>query len=177
MLSASPPPIFGPPVQIAYVVNDPERAAHRWAAELGAGPFFLAEHIAVTDVVHRGRPSTFDHTSAYGWWGATMIELFTQHDDAPSAVRDRFARDVEGLHHVACFVDHLDEALARADHAGLPTAMTARAGDTRFAFVDDLVGRGHFWELYEPSEQLGAFYAMVRSAHQRGDERTVVRLG
>ena len=62
-------PVFGPTVQIAYVVTDPERAAHDWQRRHGAGPFFFREHIPVTDVMHRGVPSTFDHSSAYGWCG------------------------------------------------------------------------------------------------------------
>ena len=36
---------LGPPVQIAYAVNDAREAASQWAEEFGAGPFFLAEHI------------------------------------------------------------------------------------------------------------------------------------
>ncbi len=156
--------MFGAPVQLAYVVDDPRAAAMRWE-RAGAGPFVLAEHIAVTDVVHRGRPSTFDHTSAYGWWGSTMIELLCQHDDAPSAVTERFAPGESGLHHVACFVDDLGAALRSAAALGLATAMTARAGRTEFAFVDDVDRAGHYWELYEPSDHLLAFYDDVRSRH------------
>ena len=61
-------PLFDPVVQVAYYVSDPEEAARVWAAERHAGPFFVRRHIPVTDVVYRGTPSRFDHTSAYGWW-------------------------------------------------------------------------------------------------------------
>lgn len=159
--------MFGPPVQIAYVVDDPARSARIWESELGAGPFVVHEHIAVSDVVHRARPSSFDHTSAYGWWGSTMIELFCQHDRAPTAVTERFQPGETGLHHVACFVDHLGTALERAGATGLTVAMTARAGNTEFAFVDDVDRHGHYWELYEASERLRAFYDHIRSLHVR----------
>lgn len=96
-----------------------------------------------------------------------MIELFCQHDDAPSAVRERFAAGETGLHHVACFVDDYDAALARASAAGLTVAMTARAGTTNFAFVDDVAGRGHYWELYEGTAALHGFYDHIRSLHER----------
>ena len=88
--------MFGPVVQIAYVVPDPEAAAREWHERHGAGPFFLRHHIPVTDVMHRGHPSSFDHTSAYGWLGGVMIELFTQHDRSPSAVTERFAEGESG---------------------------------------------------------------------------------
>jgi hypothetical protein len=162
-------PLFGPPVQVAYLVDDPAAAARRWEIDFGAGPFVVREHIEVTDVVVRGRPSTFDHTSAYGWLGTMMIELFCQHDDAVSVVtewRERHGGRRHGLHHIACFVDNLDQGLRRSAAAGLPTSMTARAGDTRFAFVDDVDRTGHYWELYEPSEQLVAFYALIERRHR-----------
>jgi hypothetical protein len=156
--------LFDPVVQIAYYVDDPAAAAQEWATERGAGPFFLRRHIPVTDVTHRGAASSFDHTSAYGWWGDIMVELFTQHDDAPSAVRERFASGETGLHHLACFVDEIHAALARCEAAGLTVAQTAYAGTTLFAFVDDVTRHGHYWELYEGSERLRGFYAMVRQA-------------
>ena len=55
---------LGPPKQIAYAVPDPFEAAQRWSKDFGAGPFFIAEHVAVTDVIYSGSPSSFDHTSA-----------------------------------------------------------------------------------------------------------------
>jgi Glyoxalase/Bleomycin resistance protein/Dioxygenase superfamily len=172
--------MFGPVVQIAYVVSDPRAAAQRWHERHGAGPFFLSEHIPVTDVIHRGAPSAFDHTSAYGWmpnaFGGVMIELFVQHDRAPSAVTERFAADEGGLHHLACFADSLDASLAAAETAGLAVAMTAKAGSMRFAFVDDVADSGHYWELYEPTPHLRGFYEMVRDASTGWDGTEPVRV-
>lgn len=165
--------LFGPVVQLAYYVDDPIEAAERWAQDRGAGPFFVREHIAVGDVVYRGRPSSFDHTSAYGQWGAVMVELFTQHDDAPSAVRERFARGETGLHHMARFVD---DFAAAAEASGDRLAMTARSGSTAFAFVDARDETGHYWELYEGTERLRGFYRMVADAAVGWDGRDAVRL-
>lgn len=158
--------MFGPAVQIAYVVADPEAAAHQWHDRHGAGPFFLRHHIPVSDVVHRGQPSSFDHTSAYGWLGGVMIELFTQHDRSPSAVTERFAEGEGGLHHLACIVDDYDAALAEATARGLTVATTLVAGTLPFAFVDDRATNGHYWEIYPGVARLRDFYAMVRTAHQ-----------
>lgn len=167
--------LFGPAVQIAYVVDDPEAAAHAWARNFGAGPFFLNRHIPVTDVVHRGVPSVFDHTSAYGWWGSIMVELFCQHNDDPTAVRERFASGTGGLHHMACIVPSLDRALGVAAQMNLAVAQTAKAGTTTFVFVDDVARHGHYWELYESNPGLLGFYAMVRAAHDGWDGHDPVR--
>jgi hypothetical protein len=171
--------MFGPVVQVAYVVDDPRRAALQWVERRGAGPFFVRDHIPVTDVVHRGAASSFDHTSAYGWMhgpgAGVMIELFVQHDRSPTAVTERFADGETGLHHLACFAASVPASIERAEQAGLSLAMTARAGATTFVFVDDVETSGHYWELYEPTPGLTAFYAMVRDAADGWDGSDPVR--
>lgn len=171
--------LFGPVVQVAYVVDDPRLAAARWADRHGAGPFFVRDHITVTDVVHRGQPSVFDHTSAYGWMlgpgGGVMIELFVQHDRAPSAVTERFAERQTGLHHLACFADSVAGSIERAETVGLSLSQSAMAGSTRFVFIDDVADSGHYWELYEPTANLLGFYDKVRDAAVGWDGRDPVR--
>ena len=41
-------------VQTAYYVPDVHAAAAVWVQRFGAGPFFVAEHIPLTEVVVRG---------------------------------------------------------------------------------------------------------------------------
>ena len=168
--------ILGPPVQIAYAVVDAREAARRWAAQFGAGPFFVADHIPVTDVVHRGLHGEFDHTSAYGQWGSIMVELVQDHGDGPSAVRDLYAPGETGLHHLAYFVDDIHETTARLGEQGYPLAMSAVAGGTtRFHFVDATAQLGHFLELYEPNDGLRGFYAKVRAAAEDWDGTEPIR--
>ena len=99
--------MLGAPVQIAYAVRDAEAAAASWASKFRAGPFFVRRHIAVSEVRHRGAPSVFDHTSAYGQWGDVMVELVQDHTVGPSPVADVVGPGGEGLHHLAYFVDDL----------------------------------------------------------------------
>jgi hypothetical protein len=167
---------LGSPVQIAYAVPDAVEAAHRWAARYGAGPFFVRRHIALDEVVHRGAPATFDHTSAYGQWGSTMVELVQDHGTGPSVVRDVFAEGLGGLHHLAFFVPDLEEAVEMLGRDGHPVAMTARTpGGVRFCFVDTVETHGHMLELYEPSDRLMAFYAAVAEAADGWDGTDPVR--
>lgn len=169
-------PVLGAPVQIAYVVDDVWEAAPAFATQFGAGPFFVAEHIACTDVVHRGRPGTFDHSSAYGQWGPVMVELLVQHDDRPSAVRDLYGPGETGLHHLAYFVDDLDETAGQLEALGYPQAQIATAnGRTRFAFHDAVADLGHMVEIYEPSPSIRGFYARVADAAAGWDGRDPIR--
>ena len=139
-------PLSGGPVQIAYGVDDIPGAVLRWEA-LGAGPFVVREHIAV-------EPSWFDHSSAYGWWGSVMVELVRVH--APVELHHR------GLHHMAYFVDSFTTAAAVLAADGMPPVLTARAGDTDFAFHDATASLGHYIEIYEPSDRLVGFYDHIR---------------
>lgn len=169
--------VLGPPVQIAYAVPDAVAAAERWAATTGAGPFFVNEHIPLTDVTYRGEPSTFDHSSAYGQWGSVMVELVQDHGTAPSPVRELFAPDVGGLHHLAFIVDDVDAELDALVAAGHEVAMSATTGggNMRFHFVDALATHGHFFELYPPTPGLRGFYAMVANAADGWDGTDPVR--
>ena len=165
--------LLGAPVQIAYAVPDAIASAHAWARDFGAGPFFVRTHIALVDVVYRGRPGAFDHTAAYGQWGSLMIELVTDHGRTESPIRDVFGPGETGLHHLAFIVDDLHETLKVLVAAGYEIAMSARTtGGTEFHFVDATATHGHMLELYEQSARLRSFYAMVASAARgwSGDE-------
>jgi hypothetical protein len=143
---------------------------------VGAGPFFVASHIQLLDVMCRGRPGTFDHTSAYGQWGALMVELVEDHSVDSSPVRDVYTPGETGLHHLAFFVDPLDEALKWLLARGHELAMSARtAAGTEFHFVDARATHGHMLELYEPSDRVLAFYASVADAAYGWDGRDPVR--
>jgi hypothetical protein len=155
-------PAASSPVQIAYHVPDPEAAAYAFARTYGWGPFFLMEHIPLERCLYRGRAGTFDHTSAYGQAGNLMVELITQHGDAPSALRDMYAAGETGLHHMAFFVPQLNEALSSARARGLEIALEACTSGVEFAMVDARSEVGHMLELYEAREELQRFYAYVR---------------
>lgn len=158
------------PVQIAYHVPDPERAAQDYARDFGWGPFFLFEHIPLAGCRYRGATARFDHSSAYGQAGELMIELITQHDDSPSVLRDLYAADEIGVHHVAHFVPSLNDTLERARASGAQIALEAcTAGGTHFAMLDTSRELGHMIELYEGSGDLLKFYRHVRRAAEGWD--------
>ncbi|MCP4833915.1 MAG: hypothetical protein GY895_04055 [Phycisphaera sp.] len=151
--------MFGAPVQVAYSTDDVHAAALRWAAR-GIGPFFVIEHIALTNVEIDAKPSTFDHSSAYGQWGSVMVELVQQHDPGPDPVVG-----TSGIHHIASFVDDFDAASAELSADGFPRRLVATtSGGQAFAFHDARATMGHLLEIYERTDRLAAFYAMVRDA-------------
>jgi hypothetical protein len=164
--------------QLAYKVNDLEAAARAHNRLYGSGPFFILRHVALESSTYRGTQQPFDHSSAYGQWGAVMVELVVQHNREPSALHDMFphASGREGLHHAALFVDDLEAAIARFEAEGAPLAqLSVTATGTAFAFVDARSSLGHMLELYEPAEMLTGFYDFVAEAARGWDGSDMIR--
>ncbi len=163
--------------QIAYFVPDVRRAALAHHALYGSGPYFVAEHIPLRLARHCGVDRPLDHTSAYGQWGAVMIEFVQQNNAGPSAFHDLYPEGSgrEGLHHVALFVDDVTAEMARFAAAGHETALYAEMNDGfAFAFIDTVATLGHMVELYAPVPALTDFYAMVADAAQGWDGSSVL---
>lgn len=167
---------FGRVVQFAIHAPSIEMLARRWSKEMGAGPFYLLEHIALAKSFYRGVPARFDHSSAYGQLGEIMIELIHQHDNAPSAVRDMFAAEESGLHHTAIFVDDIDAAVREATRRGMAIALDAETVEgVRFVMADARARYGCMLEFYEPSGALKKFYNFIRRKSEGWDGRDYLR--
>ena len=168
---------LGRPVQVAYAVRDLAPSIDRWVETTGAGPFYVLEHIALRSVRYRGVEGSFDHSSAYGQWGDLMVELVRDDTAGRSPVRDVVGHRGEGLHHLAFFVDDLEAEVRRLGRLGWAEAMWAETSvGTAFAFCDSTAELGHMVELYEPTEQLVAFYEMVAFAARGWDGSGRLRL-
>jgi catechol 2,3-dioxygenase-like lactoylglutathione lyase family enzyme len=160
---------LGAPVQVAYAVTDVAAAAHRFSAATGAGPFLVVPHIELTTACVRGVDDEFDHSSAYGQWGALMVELIEEHSP-PLVVPG------PGVHHVAFMVERLPATRAWCDRNGWPELLRATtAGGQEFVFRDARDDLGHLVELYERSERLVGFYAHVAALADGWDGSDPVR--
>lgn len=161
------------PRQVAFAVDDVWAAARRWVGR-GVGPFFINEHIAVTNSRVFGEEARFDHSSAFAWWGKVMVELIHQHDPGPAPIVG-----AAGFHHVAFFVEEsgrvnetpepVDDGPIAAAQAelvgqGFPEALYAEAGGMPFAMHDARAELGHLIEIYPATERLVSFYDMVAQA-------------
>lgn len=128
---------LGPIMQLAFVPTDFQAAINYWTREMGVGPFFLWEHIAVDELRYRGDLVSLDFSVALAQWGDVQIELIRQDNDAPSIHRDW---NSNALHHIQLAVDDYDAAVAACQAAGFGVAMEGLgllgAKDLRFAYCD-----------------------------------------
>jgi hypothetical protein len=171
--------IANPIRQVAYFVPDIVQAAREHAREFGSGPYFVAEHIPLRKVLHRGREANLDHSSAYGQWGELMIEFVQQNNPGPSAFHDLYPEGSgrRGFHHVALIVQSLPAARRAWAGTGLAEALYAEMNDGfAFVMIDDVARHGHMIEVYEGVPALTGFYSMVKNAAKGFDGTDPIRM-
>lgn len=161
-------------VQAAYHVADLEAALPRFHRRFGIAPFLVRRHLRLEAVRYRGAASTLDISVAHAQAGPVQIELVQQHCDRPSAFRDLFAADDEGLHHLALVPEHHDELVAHYVGEGFAVATELMTAEGRgAAYLDTRAALGHMVEIYRPNLSLHALYARVAALADRWDGVTL----
>jgi len=164
-------PPLGEPHHHAYVVEDIEATVGRLVDQLGAGPFFLVEHVPLENVLSRGAPAEFVHHSAFGAYSGGAIELIQTVSLAPERVEERFSAPLPRIHHVGYVVAPADVADVRTslDERGLPQYLSSEFGGVETTLHDASAVLGHDLEIHVDNEGLHGFFGMVRSAAEGWD--------
>jgi hypothetical protein len=157
-------PKFGPMLQVAWVVNDLDKAMSRWLDTQSVGPFYVMRHCPLENVLYRGQPTTVDIDVGIAQAGGVQIELIQQNDAKPSCYRDMFAVGAEGFHHVCYFVDDLKGAIAHFAQRDQPVAIQGNFGAVEFAYVDSRSGVGCMTELVGRHPDIESFFKMIADA-------------
>ncbi|VAV90582.1 hypothetical protein MNBD_ALPHA02-1577 [hydrothermal vent metagenome] len=173
---------FGQPMgaimQVAYVVEDIEKAMKEWTDTLGVGPFFLFEHFALDDYRYRGKPGDIDITLALGFSGSMCFELIVQHSNAPSVYTEVTDNRGYGFHHWAISTDSFDNDLARHVAAGNSEVLYGKVPDpinARAAYVDTMAKTGGMIELIEMTPAVEGFFSALKEPSVNWDGKDPVR--
>jgi hypothetical protein len=162
------------PVQIAFVVEDLEKAALHWATTMGAGPFFVHDLIPVSDVRTRdGEPGVLEQGVAVGQWGTVMVELVKVYRCEPPEVAAVMAKP--GFNHVAYFAADSDAEVKRLEESGAPVLLSLSFGEARVHFHDAVNSHGFLIEQYPCIDAVDAFYRLVADAADGWDGSDPVR--
>ena len=78
----------GAVMQIAYVVEEMDKALEHWLNKINVGPFFLLKNLEVVDPRYRGEPTDLNIDIALGYFGGDCVELIKQNFDSPSVYRE-----------------------------------------------------------------------------------------
>jgi hypothetical protein len=154
--------------QYAYFVDDLEAAAERWAATVGAGPFFITAHHRADEFSYRGQPIEADVSYAFGYAGSTQIQLIQQHDNLPSIYLDMFPTGF-GHHHIAFLAHDYEAERDRLVADGFELACELAANDITAAYLDTRPAIGVFTELHSITPRILATFDRWRKAHEAWD--------
>lgn len=150
--------------QIAFVPRDFDAALKFWTETMGAGPFYIMEHIQAENLKYLGEPTAFDFDAAVGYWGELQVELIRQHDDVPSIYTEWLKQGCDGLHHICISTDDMDKARQVCAQLGATVLQEAsfRGGSAEVIYVDTHGGPGTIVEIWKGDEAGRAFFASIR---------------
>ena len=171
------PPPLGSVSQVAYVVEDLDRALEYWIDVMQAGPFFVFKNARLENQRYRGGPSNADVTLAVGNSGDTQIELIYCENDAPSVYKEFLDAGRSGVHHVGLMPEDYAAACEQYRALGFEAAFECSIGGTQLVYYDTLAALGHFTELWARSESFLEFQRSVKEAALTWDGRDPVRHG
>jgi len=160
---------------VGYVVDDLAAGIERFVSTLGAGPFYVMDHLEFDEVTYRGEPAVYDHSSAFGQWGPVMVELTQVHEARPAGLRDALIAPGAGVGHVAWLADSLETEVQRLQAAGIRPFHAGRSGPASAVWFDGGPLLGHPVEVLQRCDEILGFYAMVRAAADGWDGTDPVR--
>ncbi|WP_321390379.1 VOC family protein [Emcibacter sp.] len=168
--------LYSPVMQIAYVVEDIEKAARHWALTLGVGPFYLLDHIPFKEIFYRDEPSPIDISVAIAYSGEIQIELIQQHNDAPSIYTEFKQKFGYGQQHLGVTTERFQDALDHFAERGIkPRQQGKTLPGMNFAYLETDFHPGGMLELIEADESIMAAFDMIQKSSKNWDGDTVLK--
>lgn len=120
---------FGQPddgvIQMAYVVEDINKAMEMWVKKLNVGPWFLLDSFTGVDPKYRGKPTDNSVAIAMSFAGHMMVELIQEQNRAPSVYREIIEKRGYGFHHWGIATKDFDRSVAEYQSSGYELAFLA----------------------------------------------------
>ncbi len=174
---------FGKPVgsimQVAYVVDDLEKAAMQWVHNLNIGPWTIMEHFPAENMRYYGAPTSIDISLAMAFTDTMSFELIVQNDNAPSVYKDVVAGHGYGaFHHWAITTDTFDADVKKYLDDGARIAFSGEVvpvGRKRFAYIDTQGKLPGMIELIELSDGVEELFAGIKAQADGWDGTDPIR--
>lgn len=134
--------------QIAWVVDDIERASRAWAEALGVEvpKWSLTDPREQANTSYRGKPTEARAKLAFFRLGQVSIELI-EPVGGPSTWRDGLGEGGCRVHHVAFHVKDADRAVAHLQGQGAAVVQTGDYAGGRYVYLDTAERLGVVLEL------------------------------
>jgi methylmalonyl-CoA/ethylmalonyl-CoA epimerase len=156
-------------MQHGYVVNDAEDSAVEWVERVGAGPFYLIEHVIMDEYYYRGIRTNAPLRIAIGYWGAIQIELIQPIDAADSLYSRAIQSEAGMLNHCATTVSDIDALLAKRRLHDRVLQAGRMPDGLKFVYLDEYLPGGYHLELIQPPLTTVKAFAGMEIAARKWD--------
>lgn len=127
--------------QVALIVEDLDKAVETYWKLFGIGPWHIYTYgkPLVKRMTYHGKPSEYKMRIALAYIGPLRIELI-EILEGDTVYADFVKEHGYGVHHFGVLVDDMEEAIARAEAAGLTMTQDGAGfgldGDGHYAYLD-----------------------------------------
>jgi catechol 2,3-dioxygenase-like lactoylglutathione lyase family enzyme len=142
--------------QVGLVVKDAQTVAENYWNILGIGPWniYSWEAPLVYEHMYHGKPAFARTKIAQAQVGAVQLELY-QPIEGDSIYGDFLKERGEGLHHISCFVDNVDETAAELEKEGFHSLESGRYGDNGAYNCIDIKPLRTLWQIVKRPTSMG----------------------
>jgi catechol 2,3-dioxygenase-like lactoylglutathione lyase family enzyme len=134
--------------QIAFVVDDIEKAAKAWAAVLGLPTpgWSMVDPYETSHAQYKGKPTAARAKMAFFQLGSMAIELI-EPVGGPSTWRDDLGAGGSRIHHIAFQVKDAEQATQCLERQGIRVVQTGDYPGGRYVYLDAVSHLGTVLEL------------------------------
>jgi hypothetical protein len=138
-------------VQIGFVVNDIEASSKAFADFLGVEKpnWSLSDAIDKTGCTYHGQPCPARAKLAFFKVGESLDIELIEPDQTPSVWRDVLNEKGEGVHHIAFFIEGMNEKILALESNGMALLQKAEYTGGRYAYIDSVSQLKTIVELLE----------------------------
>jgi len=135
--------------QVCVVVKDLKKSMEYYWSTFGIGPFtiYTYEPPFVSDMKIRGEPKEYSMKIAFAKMGTIQLELIQPLSE--SIYTEFLEKKGEGIHHIGCHVDDLDEAVAMVEKQGIKVTQSGKRPGGGYAYLDTDETMGAIVELIQ----------------------------
>ena len=168
--------LYGPIMQMGFVVDDFEEPIKHWTEKLNIGPFFILEHLDLKDFHYRGNKSDIDFSVAISFSGDMQIEFIKQHCDTLSIYNESSEIKRGELHHICRLTPDINNYIKILEDQGYKNIQGGETedGGIKFAYLNAQENYGSILELAELAEENLTLTEAMKNASKNWDKKASI---
>ena len=166
---------FGQIMQMAFVVDDFDKAIEFWTKKMNVGPFLKIENVEFKELYYKGKATNLDFAGALSYTGNMQIELIKQYCDTPSIYTEYDNNKKGPLHHVCALTTDIKNDITVMESQGYTNLQGGKTQDNgKFAYLHTKDKKDPIFELAQLSKSGLDFFDMMKDAAKNWDRKSAI---